>query len=550
MRRYPKALILTLTRVALRPERREIGEEIDELSRNMVSACKTKLKHISGQVMILGDICGLFLAGRIRRKLRNREVESIAEAGSPLAITSPPYLLIRTYGFGLSSYRMVVTTEPREGGWKDILSAWRSIAKVLRGMMDERLTSSLIRGSMASHYFSEIYSFYELYIDPSNVSLRWKDELEPEMMPDPSLRPFLLSPMKRSTQPPEPELSFTPDPLYISKDGIFSFFYYSSNGPGKRRNIHQVRRKRRRFIRMAVDLALGLKVYLENEDLWLSGRDDLWGALTGMVHLNPRVVNALWRGAGARFLRPYDILLRAINLIDRFEAYETSFWFPFPSEYQILAFNQVVRLLGGRAPSKVRSYPLTDREFALMRILLLKGMLDREFLKWDDTSLQCLSKLLCVYADYALNERTSKLEGSLVDEILRKVKSKVTDRCSEELLNQMSARKGGRLGLTVRELTILVRRFTSLKEDSAHHAVTSDLKKLEQLEILRVREGRRLRSRKAGSRTTKGLRVTSYELDLDSPLIQPMERIYESSVRKILGGLKESFFSSDGECDP
>ncbi len=544
MRKYPNAMILTLTRVALRPKHLEIGEGkgIDELSRSMSSACMTKLKRLSGQTMMLGDICGSFLASRIRRGLRNHEVESIARAaGSSLAITSPPYLLIRMYSFGLASYRMVITAEPIEGGWKEILLAWRRIARALRRMMDERLTSTLIRGSMASHYFSEIYSFYELDIEPPDVPLSWKEELEPLVMPDPSLRPFLLSPMKSSTQPPEPELGFTPDPLYTSRDGIFAFFYYSNRGPGKRRNVHQVRRKRRRFMRMAIDMALGLKVYLDNEDLWLSGRDDLWGALAGMIHLNPIIVNSLWRGAGVRFLKPYSMLIRAIGLMDRFEAYESSFWFPFSSEQQILIFNQAVRLLGGKPPGKVESYPFTDRELALMKILLLKGMLDREFMEWDDTSLQCLSKLLCIYADYVMKESSSNLEGSLTEEMLRKVKAgKPSGGCAGELYDQMKARKGKKMGLTAKELSVLVESSTSLKESSAHHAVTSALKKLMSSEILRTREERRGRSRKSGSRTTKGLRVTSYEPDLDNTMIQQMEGIYERIVSRILEVFKRN----------
>lgn len=528
----PKAMVLTLTRAALRPEFSGVSGREDKLSLRARKSCETKVRALGGQEAILGDICSSFSSAEILRHLRNEEVREMKDAvGESFSLIQPPCLAIKSFGFGLTVYRVTATVQPRSEGWSDLLASWRKLAGVMRRVLNERISGAVLRKSLASHCFSEIYTFYELNLSPQDVPLKWKEKLEALFMPDLETRSFLLSPLKIS-EPPQPQISFIPDPLYTSRDGVLFFLHYSSQGPGKRRNVHQVRRKRRKLLRAAIDYALGLKVYLENEDLWLSGSESPWGALVGMIYLNPKVVSAIHRGIGAKFLRPYSSLLRSLELAEKFEAYESSFWYPFRSEEQALTFSQVVRHLGGKPPGSFPPFPLSMRDFALLRILALKTALDHFIIEWYEGALSCLSKLLCAYADSVLNGNLGNLSD--LEEIVKRARAGgPSGGCEEELLSHFRARKGSRRGLTVSELSVLLKHSAKLSEGSAQQAVRSWIRRMDELELLVRAEARRGRGRRAGRRTKRGIPVASFEINLENSLMKQISGIYDKVAERI-----------------
>ena len=527
----PEATVLGLTRVVLRPEFSAVTGRVDRLSEKIRSACGIRVRLLSGQEKILGDLCSGFITTETVSYMRNDEVGYVKEAiRENLSLIQPPRLFIRSYGFGLTSYRALVTVKPKVGNWIDLLSSWRELARAFREILKSRVSSKVSRGSLASHCFSEIYTFYELEFSPQEVMLKWREELEDVLMPDQKTLSSFLSPLKIS-DPPAPRLSFAPDPLYSSRDGIFHFLYYSRSGPGNRRNVHQVRRKRRKLLRKAIDFALGLKVYLENEDLWLKGGEIPWGALVGMIHLNPKVVIALHRAVGAKFLRPYKEMLNSLELIEKFEAYENSFWYPFQSEEQILILNQAVRLLGGKPPGRVTPVPLLPREVALLKILMIKCLLDEILVDWSEDSLECLSRLLCAYARSVLSP-SSNWVGSSDESEVKVIPGEPIGSCASELLGHLRARKS-RKGLTASELSVLLKHSTDLGEGGAQRAVRSWIGKMTELELLIRSETRRGRSRKTEKRIIRGIPVTSFSLDFENPSVEPMRRILERIVEKV-----------------
>jgi len=279
-------MVLTLTRVVLSPRYPEsLAGSVDPLTEDIAADCSSRLRRLAGYRELLGDLCGRFVGRRRKRGLRNEEVRLISEAaGEALALTSPAYYLVEEYGFGLTSHRVKITVEPRTDDPEEFVAAWRQAAQIFRRALDRRI--ELERASLASQYFAEVYAFYELPVSPARLTADW-EKIERILIPDNEGRKSMASPLKWLSPPRQLNLAFAPDPVYASGDGIFAVFFYSEFGAGKRRNVHSFRRKTRRIFRLAIDMALGLKVFLDNEDLWLLGQEDAWVALTGMIYLSP-----------------------------------------------------------------------------------------------------------------------------------------------------------------------------------------------------------------------------------------------------------------------
>ncbi|MEM0268871.1 MAG: hypothetical protein QXI51_05900 [Candidatus Korarchaeum sp.] len=523
----PASLTLTLTRVALRPEYLRADGEPDGLTDSISLGCKTKLREISDQMGLLGDVCDRFVGRRRWKGLREGELRDISDAlNDALTLSQPPRLLTESYGFGLTSYRVVVPVIVASDDPESILRAWRKAARRIREIIDDRMRGTIVRGSLASQYFTEIYSFYEMRRSLYDLCLNWSKEIESSLLPSRDWLRSLMSPLKLSTPPPEPELTFLPSPVYMSRDGIFAFFHYDPEGEGKRRNLHLKRRKMRRIFRLALDLSLGLKVFLENEDLWLAGSDDLWGAVVGMIYLNPKVISALMRGKGRKFLGFYSCLLKSMGLFGVFERYEGGFTFPFPTEDHIQVFAQAVRLLGGGVPKGMARLPLTGLQLAILKLLILKEDLD-SIEEWDEGSLELLSITLCDYARRILDGGISGRWRFTED-------TSIEADCSREFFRQISARKR-KQGLTVREISVLLGGAAGMRV----HTVNANLRKLEEMGIVVRREERRSRSRRRGKRTKIGLPVSVFSVDTTNHFIQSLMRLMEGTImesrRRIAG---------------
>lgn len=508
----PYSLVLTLTRVVLDPLRPSGRKgDPDPLTRDAASACAARLAGVPGHRDLFGDICGQFVGYRWRRGLRSEEARRLAEAaGDALAIVSPAYYLVEEYLYGLSSHRLTVTVKILTEDLGEVVDSWRKVAATFRRSLDARI--KLERRSLASQYYSEVYAFYELDVHPAAIALNW-GRVEERLLPSGDLRPRMISPLKLSTPPPRPEVTFTPDPVYASRDGIFAFTFYSPLGEGARRNVHGARRKKRRMYRLAIDAALGLKVFLENGDLWLHDPRGGWGAVTGMIHLNPKVVSALWRGAGRRFLRLYRLLLKVMGLMEGFESYESEFWFTFSDDLQLTTFVNAVRLLGGTPPRRHPVHPLDELHLRVLEFIVLKHALDELIVSWDEPALACLADLLCGCAAGRLSEAIRRL---------RSVGAPTGGECSENLLAEFLARRGRR-GLTISELTVLVREAlkqerSSRRRQNPQTVARSVVGRLFQSGLVIPREDRRGRVRRQGARPKKRIPVTVYLPDPEHPV--------------------------------
>ncbi|MDK2384909.1 MAG: hypothetical protein QI199_08935, partial [Candidatus Korarchaeota archaeon] len=265
------------------------------------------------------------------------------------------------------------------------------------------------------------------------------------------------------------------------------------------------------------------------------------------IYLSPKVILSLMRGEGRRFLDFYTSLIKSMDLVDRFESYESLFMFFFPTEKHVQAFAHSVRLLGGTAPKDMVPLPLTDLQLALLKIIMVKEGLDRMVEEWDESSLECLVKLLCEYARLLLCEREPQdLEMDSTDIIelaVPKAKpGKPSEGCPREFLDHISSRKGRRTGLTVRELSAILG-GTDLNLKNPFLVVNANLNELERAGMLMVSEGRRGRTKKKGGETRKGFPVRTFHLNYGHMMVSHLERLMEEAVDKAYRGMvKNSCF--------
>jgi len=494
----PEYLTLSLVRVFLEPRFKEVPSgEPDVLLRRVAGICSRKLSL--GRNELLGCVCNKLSGYRVRKGLRNEEIKLIKGAARDLSMTSPPALMIESYSFGLASYRVSSTFKPTsEDG---LLDSWRNISRVFRQIIDSRMPK--IPGSLSSKFFSEIYAFYELNVDPASLRVLWPN-IEGSLVPS-EADPF-LSPFKTLSEPASSELIWIPDPARISPDGLLVRFFYSRTREGKRRCVHTTRRKKRRIQRIAVDLVLGLKIFLENQDLWFKDPETCWGAFVGMICLNPDVTTELWRLTGRRFIYIYEGLLRKFGLIDKFRNYEKLFWFPFHDDLQVASFLDAVRILGGSPPEKAEAYSLNNIQLDALKLIVLKSQLDLLLMPWDDLKLLGLARYLCWF----LRNHS---------EAIARIGSTSAEECVEEFLSHISSRRKRR-GLTYIELSCLLAPVYGDRARVCLAKSSSLLRKLTELGL--VEEGIDLRGRKSGGKR-KGFKVRFY-IPSKNKLVELMER--------------------------
>ncbi len=487
----PDSLTLSLARVLIEPLFRQERGELDTLLLRISRLCSRKLGGYS-----LG-LCERFLGWRIRRGLSNEEVKRIKGASEGFSLISPPYLLIESYAFGLTSYRVSLTLRPP---YELDLESWRSLFSVLRSILDSRMPET---GSLTSKFFSEIYAFHEHNMNPLMMRRLWTS-LERSLIPERDSISYFLSPLKTLSEPSPFTFGWTPDPSYLSTDGLLVRFFYGAKG--KRRHVHATRRKKRRIHRIAVDQALGLKVFLDNQDLWMRDPETCWGALVGMVYLNPEVLTDLWRFTGRRFFNVYSRLLDQFNLRERFENYRKNFWFPFKDEIQIALFLDAVRMLGSSSPQVGRPYHLDDLQLDALKLIIVKSQLDSLLMPWDEVKLLGLANYLCKF----LIGHSNALIG---------ISLGANESCVEEFLSSISSRRK-RKGLTYKELSSILTPIYGERARNALVKSSSLLAKLRDLGL--IEEGVDRRGRRKG-RIRRGFEVSFY-IPSQSELVSMLSR--------------------------
>ncbi|MCS7102301.1 MAG: hypothetical protein NZ992_00270 [Candidatus Korarchaeum sp.] len=489
---FPDSLVLSLAKVVIDPEfREEVTGEPDPLLLKVVGICSRKLSVVRHD-LLLGDLCNRFASCRMRRGLSNLEVKEIKGAAEGLSMLSPPYLIIESYPFGLTSYRVSSNFKLLFKDQDKLLESWRRVSRVFRSILDSRIP--IVPRSLTSKFFSEIYAFYEYDLNFIYLRRFWPT-LEQSLVPERSEIASFLSPLKTMSEAKPFELGWIPDPSYASSDGILVRFFHSGAMRGKRRYVHATRRKKRRVCRVAIDQVLGLKVFLENQDLWTKDPETLWGALTGMIYLNPDVLTEIWRLTGRRFLYVYKHLFKQFDLRERFENYEKSFWFPFRNDLEIASFLNAVRVLGGSPPEVSGPYSLDNLQLDALKLIVVKSQLDSLLMPWDEVKLLYLCRYLCGFL---------RSHQEAIVEI-----SRATGGCAEELLSQIRARRK-RKGLTYLELSSIL---VPLYGDRARNALMKSSSLLARLSEMGLIEGKvdlRGRVKRKGDRTVKGFKVTFY----------------------------------------
>ena len=516
----PESFLLALTRVQIEPS--FIEGSNDPILDRIRGICSEKLKNGKHE-FLLGDICRRISGFRIKRGLTNEEVRSIKEEAENLCLNSPPYLIIERYGFGLTSYRVASTFKPLTDDQLKLLDSWRRISRAFRSILELNMSENI--KSLSSKFFSEIYAIYECEVDPLSLKLKWP-QMENSFIPDRNFINSFLSPLKTMAEPPNSRLFWTPDPTYVSSDGIFVKFFYSLTREAKRRCVHSTRRKKRRIHRIAVDLALGLKVFLENQDLWIRDPETCWGAFVGMIYLSPKVLRELWRFTGRRFIYIYSNLLSQLELERRFEDYERDFWFPFLDDIQLFSFSDAVRMLCGSSPSG-RAYSLDSIHIDALKLIILKDKLDELLYPWDELKLVGLTRYMCNCLR-SHSHALSSINSPSNDESIKE--------CTEEFLSSISSRKKKK-GLTSLELAILLRPIYGERAVTALRKSETLLRKLVDSGLVTYMGDRRRRVRREGNRTKKGLLVRFFlptEANLTNMIAKKLDLQSKEAAERIM----------------
>ncbi len=428
--------VLSLSRAYLNPYfSKWITGRKDVLTGKIAGICSQKLGPLFREIRLKDEICPYFQASIVRRGLGPDEMKVVSEAVSrgSLHFTRPFYLEIKSYGFGLSVYRVFTSALPSKGmEVRDLIDQWRRLARAFSEVIRHNMDKRIKRLSLASKFLTEV-------LLTADSSSRF-GVINQKLIKDHDAK-LILSPLKNRNFP-RFKLVETPDPAYISTDGVLSISFYYVKGRGRRRNVHQARRKKRKYVRAALEQAIGLKIFLENEDVHLKGVRDSWGAWMGMVYLNPKVVRNLWMLLGGRFDRVYSTLLDLLDLNDRFLSYWKGFWFPFRSDGELTLFLKVVSQLGAKPPEPVPLLPLDDFRLDILRLFIIKDCLDTMG-RTDKKFLALAANFLC---DYMIMDLEVALQESQCEE---------KGECSSSLLKKIMSRYKYR-GLTLPELVTIL----------------------------------------------------------------------------------------------
>ncbi len=445
-----RGIVFTLGRAYLSKGFQRIDKHPLSETRALKNNCMLKLRPSFKR--LLADpkqICDRYLAYSTKYVLPDLHPSRYG-----LSTNRPIYLEKRIYGFGLMSYRVIANILRRKDQTlNDLIDGWRGLANEFKAVLERIMREDGIeRFSHTSHMFSEAYALINLEkeeispYDPRIIELIGLEEKDIKT---------ILSPLKMRVEPPDVSTSRIGYPAFVSRDGIMVLFAVEGhNGDYVRRqsgirNKHNIRRRLRRLFRLAIDLALGGKVFLENPEFWLED-DGCWGAHTGMIYLNPGVIERLGWFTNGRLGKSYELISNSLNLREEFSKYQKDFWFPFKSTEEISIILEAVRGLGGIQPEvSPFAVPLDPFMVDVLKALILKEEADL-IVALDREGVERIANLLCDHFT------TCSEEGQVY----------TREDCRIELTKRIIAR-GRRRGLTRPELIALL----SLKYHNAESRI-------------------------------------------------------------------------------
>ena len=419
-------------------------------TRALKSNCMLKLRPSFKKLLANPEpICDRYLAYSVKYMLPNP-----CPSRYGLSTNRPIYLEKRVYGFGLISYRIIANILRRKDQTlEDLIDGWRGLANEFKATLERIMREDGVeRFSHTSHMFSEAYALISLEgeeispYDPRIVELIGLEERDIKV---------ILSPLKVRVEPPDVSSRRIGYPVFVSRDGIMVLFAVEGQNGGyvgkqlSSRSQHNIRRRLRRLVRLAIDLALGGKVFLENPEFWLEN-DDCWGAYTGMIFLNPGVIERLGWFTNGRLGKSYKLISNSLNLEKEFSKYQRDFWFPFKSTEDISIILEAVRGLGGIQPEISQLIvPLDSFMIDVLKALILKEEADL-IVTPERENVERIVNLLCdQFATWSEEGQVYTKEG-----------------CKRELAKRIIAR-GRRRGLTRPELIVLL----SLKYHNAESRI-------------------------------------------------------------------------------
>ncbi len=478
-----RGTVLSMVRVQLNPERVEVKGDHAREGLSLDDFCTSRLEK-SRIVILRGfeDNCRYFNFTVRRRTL------DLKPSMHGLTANRVPILEVRRYGFGLTSYRVVMNVLDE---LEQVARGWRRIARSVRARIDRALGEDGFEvDEHTSHLFSEVYPVVEL--EPAG----YQSYLFNGLSLDEKVLKRLVAPLKKHLAGVKVDRDYVPEEIFISRDGyVLPFPVPTTISRKKSRNLHTYRRRKRRLASLAVDMALALKVFLENPHLWA----EEWSLMQGLIFLNPHVLMMFGSQYKESFGKVFWRLYNVLDLDDSYLNYRSSALAPQSIGYKASIVNTASLVLSGRKAEISKILKLDNLTHSILALLILKMEVDTRF------ELNHLRKRQRIDA-YTV----------VVEEILRLV-FKNSECCPvKEVVKKIVERKGH--GFSVSELTIMLQ----CVERTSFQKVKDLVEKLVEIGSLSKAEEKRRGRGKA--------EVTVYSVVWNNSIVKEVKSEYELKI--------------------
>ncbi len=498
-----KGVVLSLARVHIPYKPRHVEAGSWE-GKRMVELCTERIDRASVfDVKVLKDHCHYFNFCIEKRPL------DLVPARHGLVSNQVPVLEVRRYGFGLTSYRVTINVlnnlDETSKGWRRIIRSVK--ARIEKAMKADNVVKEELEKT--SHYFAEVYPVIELEEQEYRKAMVLGYPLDEVLVKE------LVAPLKRVLMNVKVRRDYVPEEIYVSRDGfVLPFFTPAGKGDGTFKNQHVYRRRKRRVARMAVDLALGLKVFLENLHAW----PDFWAVKMGLIFLNPHVLLSLGSMDLESFEMIYWRIYNALSLDEAYHSYHINT--PVPQEVepsQVHSVKVASMVLSGRSPDVLMVLPINDYLRDLLSLFALKREVDmRLYLKVAKRGKRAKQTREKIYK-VVLDELTKEVFGEACEEAVGTAAKKMADR-----------ERG--LGFSAMELEILM----ECKYEDGRTKLRRNLAELLTRDVIKSNE---LRRRGVGRPSVK-----IYEINWDHPAYRMVMEAYKDRIDDLINRIKERMF--------
>ncbi len=376
----PEAITLGLAKVYFSKEDAPIQADGDLPPASILrEECHRRVSRFEGMIESLdpGELCNrAFTCARIVRGLEGPALRRVlaGTSGKGVVFHRGAYLIENRYMHGMRSLRIWIPALI-QGSMSDVLRIWLTVAPRMRDLIEGMLRRRGVTGE-TSRYFAEVHILYSTNLSPIDVKINPELQLGALGLDldwiTSAITPLKSSPPASLERPAE--VPFHPV-LYMSRDGLLvPWLRWRERS---RKGFHAFARRIRRNMEHAVDLALGLDLFL---------RLDLSSPLLyewepfciGLVGLSPYVIRELSRGkeqlrylAGIHF-RLTDVL----DIRDDYEDFREKVAVPPSSIVDMNAVTEMLRHLGLPPVPEPPVLLRTEARLVLL-FLVLKGIADR-----------------------------------------------------------------------------------------------------------------------------------------------------------------------------